>query len=148
MEVFDCVSAILQQKGAQIWTIAPTDTVYDALELMASKEIGALLVMVDDKLVGVLSERDYARKVILLGRSSRETAVNEIMASVPPTIAADCPVKEAMRLMTVNRVRHLPVIGGDDGVIGLVSIGDLVKWIITSQEETIQHLHSYIAGTS
>ncbi|HEX4164072.1 MAG TPA: CBS domain-containing protein [Bryobacteraceae bacterium] len=146
MEVLDRVSAILQQKGGEIWTIGPGETVYDALALMASKQVGALLVTEGAELVGVLSERDYARKIILKGRSSKETKVREIMASPAVTIPMDCSVDQAMRIMTEHRVRHLPVINKAGGLAGLVSIGDLVKWIITSQEETIQQLHSYIAG--
>ncbi len=148
MEVLDRVSAILKQKGDQIWSAAPSATVYDALNMMAAKEVGALLVMDGDKLVGLFSERDYARKIILKGRSSRDTRVSEIMSSPPITIRPDCSVKEAMQIMTENRVRHLPVLATDDAVSGMLSIGDLVKWIITSQEETIEQLHSYISGSS
>ncbi len=146
MDVVDQVSAILQEKGRQIWTIAPSETVYAALQIMASKEIGALLVMEGDRLIGVLSERDYARKIILKGRSSKETKVSEVMVSPALTVPSDCSVERAMRLMTESRVRHLPVLDPNGGVVGLVSIGDLVKWIITSQQETIQQLHSYISG--
>ncbi|MDQ2710776.1 MAG: CBS domain-containing protein [Acidobacteriota bacterium] len=148
MDVVDQVSAILQEKGRQIWTIAPAETVYDALQIMASKEVGALLVMEGERLVGILSERDYARKIILKGRSSKETKVNEIMVSPPLTVPSDCSVERAMRLMTESRVRHLPVTSPNGDIVGLVSIGDLVKWIITSQQETIQQLHSYISGGS
>ena len=146
MDVVDQVSAILQEKGRQIWTIAPAETVYDALQVMASKEVGALLVMEGDRLIGIVSERDYARKIILKGRSSKETKVSEIMVSPALTVPSDCSVERAMRLMTESRVRHLPVLDPNGGVVGLVSIGDLVKWIITSQQETIQQLHSYISG--
>ena len=146
MEVHDSVSAILKSKGGEIWTVAPDATVYEALELMASKQIGALLVLEGRTLAGVLSERDYARKIILKGRSSRETKVREIMNSPPITVPPECSVNEAMRLMTEHRIRHLPVVPDGGSLAGLVSIGDLVKWIITSQEETIQQLHSYIAG--
>ncbi len=148
MEVHDPVSSILKNKGGEIWTIAPHATVYDALELMANKQIGALLVIDGRQLAGVLSERDYARKIILKGRSSRETQVKEIMNAPPITVPPDCSVNHAMRLMTEHRIRHLPVVEGSGPPVGLVSIGDLVKWIITSQEETIQHLHSYIAGNT
>ena len=148
MEVIDQVSAVLRQKGGEIWTVTPTATVYEALELMASKGIGALLVMETGKLVGILSERDYARKIILKGRSSKDTRVNEIMVAPALTVPLDCSVDKAMRIMTANRIRHLPVVNGNVEVSGLVSIGDLVKWIITSHEETIQHLQSYITGNS
>ncbi len=146
MEVLDRVSAILQQKGGQVWTIGPNETVYDALASMASRQIGALLVMEGDQLTGVLSERDYARKIILKGRSSKDTKVSEIMASPAVTVPLDCSVDRAMRVMTENRVRHLPVVEQNGKLAGIVSIGDLVKWIISSHEETIQQLHSYIAG--
>jgi CBS domain-containing protein len=146
MEVHDSVSTILKQKGGQTWSIAPDATVYEALETMASKEIGSLAVMAGEKLVGLLSERDYARKIILKGRSSRETKVDEIMMSPPITVGSDCSVDQAMRTMTEHRVRHLPVIGANGILLGIVSIGDLVKWIITSQEKTIEQLHSYISG--
>jgi CBS domain-containing protein len=146
MEVHDSVSTILKLKGGRTWSISPQATVYEALETMASEEIGALVVMVDEKIIGLLSERDYARKIILKGRSSRDTQVDEIMMSPPITVSPDCSVDQAMRTMTEHRVRHLPVVGAHGTLIGLVSIGDLVKWIITSQEKTIEQLHSYISG--
>jgi len=146
MEVFDQVSAILRQKGAAIWSIGPEATVYEALERMSDARIGALLVMEGGALVGLLSERDYARKIILKGRSSKETRVKEIMISPPLTISPDCSVDEAMRIMTEQRVRHLPVVDHMGAVAGIVSIGDLVKWIITSHEKTIEQLESYISG--
>jgi len=148
MEVLDRVSAILKQKGDRTWSVAPDSTVYEALSIMAEKGIGALLVLDGGKLVGLFSERDYARKIILKGRSSKDTRVTEIMSSPPITIPRDCSVKEAMQIMTENRVRHLPVLASDGAVSGMLSIGDLVKWIITSQEETIEQLHSYISGKS
>src|ERR1700760_1601201 len=146
MEIFDRVSAILSHKGTLIWSIAPHSTVYDALSLMADKEVGCLLVLEGDRLAGLLSERDYARKIILRGRSSKETRVDEIMIAQPLTIAPDCAIDEAMRIMTEERLRHLPVIGKDGAVLGLISIGDVVKWIITSHEKTIEQLQSYISG--
>ena len=148
MEVPDRVSVILQQKGGQVWSIAPDATVYDALVLMAREEIGALLVMDGARVVGVLSERDYARKIILKARSSKETHVNEIMKSPPITISDDCSVSEAMRIMTEHRIRHLPVVDTSGALLGMISIGDLVKWIITSQQQTIDQLHSYISGSA
>jgi CBS domain-containing protein len=146
MEVFDGVSAILRQKGASVWSIGPAATVYEALEIMSDQRIGALLVIDGGALVGLLSERDYARKIILKGRSSKETRVEEIMISPPLTISPGCSVDEAMRIMTEHRVRHLPVVDGAGAVSGIVSIGDLVKWIITSHEKTIEQLESYISG--
>lgn len=146
MPVPDPVSAILKQKTALLSSIAPAATVYEALSVMADREIGSLLVMEGDQLVGLISERDYARKVILRGRFSKDTKVAEIMTSPPVTIGPSCSVDEAMRMMTEHRVRHLPVIETNGIVSGVVSIGDLVKWIITSHEQTIEQLQSYIAG--
>ena len=148
MQTQDRISAILKQKDGRLWSIAPSATVYDALALMAEKEIGSLLVMDGNRLLGVVSERDYARKIILKGRSSRETRVDEIMVSPPITVVPETFVDEAMRTMTETRVRHLPVLAKDSSILGIVSIGDLVKWIIASHEETIEHLQSYIAGTA
>ena len=146
MEVLDGVSAILKQKGGRVWSIGPEATVYEALERMSEEGVGALVVMKNSAIIGLLSERDYARKIILKGRSSKETKVEEIMISPPLTISPGCSVDEAMRIMTEHRVRHLPVIDGAGGVLGIVSIGDLVKWIITSHEKTIEQLESYISG--
>jgi CBS domain-containing protein len=146
MKVLDGVSVILKQKDRQIWAISPDATVYEAIELMAEKEIGALLVIEGGLLVGLLSEREYARKVILKGRSSKETFVKEIMMSPPITVSVNCTVDEAMRMMTDKRVRHLPVVDTSGVAVGLVSIGDLVKWTITSHEQTIGQLQNYIAG--
>jgi CBS domain-containing protein len=148
MQVFDGVSAILKQKGARVWSIGAEATVYEALEKMSDEGIGALLVMEGGAVVGLLSERDYARKIILKGRSSKETKVQEIMISPPLTISPGCSVDEAMRMMTEYRVRHLPVVDDAGTVLGIVSIGDLVKWIITSHEKTIEQLESYISGQS
>jgi CBS domain-containing protein len=146
MEVLDRVSAILKDKGVQIWSITPEATVYEALEVMAGRGVGALPVISNGRLVGLLSERDYARKIVLRGRSSRETRVAEVMSAPAITVAPDCSVEEAMRIMTESRVRHLPVVSAEGDLAGIISIGDLVKWIITSQEETIKQLHNYIAG--
>jgi CBS domain-containing protein len=148
MEVLDPVSSVLKQKAGQVWSIASNATVYDALAVMAEKEIGSLLVIDDGKLVGLISERDYARKIILRGRSSRVSSVAEIMISDPIRVAPDCSIDEAMRIMTRKRVRHLPVTSPGGAVLGIVSIGDLVKWIITSHEATIEQLQSYIAAST
>jgi CBS domain-containing protein len=148
MQVHDRVSDVLKHKGGRVWSISPEATVYDALGSMADKNIGSLLVLEDGNLVGLLSERDYARKIILKGRSSKQTRVDEIMTPAPITIAPDCSVEEAMRIMTENRVRHLPVTGANQSVAGIVSIGDLVNWIISAQQETIENLQSYIAGNA
>ncbi|HEX4750286.1 MAG TPA: CBS domain-containing protein [Bryobacteraceae bacterium] len=145
MKVLDSVETILKEKGGEIWFVDPGATVYEALEIMADKRVGALLVMNGDRLVGVVSERDYARKIILSGRSSKTTAVSDIMSSPVRTIGSDTTVDDAMRLMTEHRIRHLPVMSGNK-VEGVVSLGDLVKWIITSHEQTIEQLESYISG--
>ncbi len=146
MEAFDAVSAVLGSKGNTVWSVAADATVFEALRLMAEKDVGSLVIVEGRRLIGLFTERDYARKIILMGRSSKDTKVREIMVTSPVTVTPDCPVNEAMRIMTEQRVRHLPVVGADGGLLGVVSIGDLVKWIITSQEAVIEQLHSYIAG--
>ena len=146
MKVLDRVSMLLRQKGSQTYSVTPDTSVYSAIELMADKGIGALLVIEGGKLVGVISERDYARKVILQGKSSTETFVREIMTPEPVTIRCNNTIDDAMRAMTENRIRHLPVVDSDGSVAGVLSIGDLVKWITTTQDETIAHLEHYIAG--
>ena len=135
---------ILSHKGSQLWTVPPDATVFEAIQLMADKNIGALLVMQGERLLGVVSERDYTRKVAVKGRSSRDTKVREIVAE-PVTATPGHTIEECMRLMTEHRVRHLPVLEGDK-VIGLVSIGDLVNWIISAQSAAIHQLESYITG--
>lgn len=146
MKVLDSVGMVLKDKGAQVWSIEPSATVFEALEVMADKGIGALVVMQSNKLIGMVSERDYARKIILTGRSSKSTAVNDIMTSPARTVTLDTTVDDAMRIMTDHRIRHLPVLDGNRRVSGVVSLGDLVKWIITAHEQTIQQLESYISG--
>jgi len=137
------IRELLEDKGTQVWSIAPQASVYDALALMADKNIGALLVMDQGRTVGILSERDYTRNVILRGRKSKDTQVSEIMTSRPVCVSPDQTVEEGMALMTDKRVRHLPVIE-DERVLGLVSIGDLVKSIISEQQFIIQQLEHYI----
>ncbi len=141
------VSEILRNKGYDIWSVAPDSTVYDALKLMAEKNVGAVLVMDAGILVGVLSERDYARKVILYGRSSRETAVREIMTERVVCVRPEETATECMALMTDKRVRHLPVVK-DNRIIGVVSIGDVVKSIISEQDFIIEQLEHYITGST
>jgi CBS domain-containing protein len=146
MNQTDTVSTVLKSKGREVYTTGPSTSVYDALATMAEHEIGALLVMDGGRLVGVVSERDYARKVILQGRSSRDTAVSEIMTPDLITVTPRDTVDHCMKLMTEERIRHLPVLESAQ-IVGIVSLGDLVKWIIGAQEAEIQHLHAYIAGT-
>jgi CBS domain-containing protein len=139
------IDDILQHKPGELWTISPEATVFDAIQLMAEKNIGALLVMSDHRLIGVVSERDYTRKVALKGKSSRDTQVREIISNPVISATPHHTVQDCMRLMTTNRVRHLPVLHGDE-VVGIVSIGDLVNWIISAQSITITQLESYITG--
>lgn len=145
MKVFDPVSLILRKKGRELWSVPSDTTVYAAMELMAEKEVGALLVMDGSELKGIVSERDYARKVVLMGRSSKDTTVREILTEPLITIRPDCSVDEAMRLITTNRIRHLPVVC-DGKVQGVISIGDLVQWISFAQDHTIEDLEHYIEG--
>lgn len=140
------IREILEAKGSEVFSIHPKATVYDAIAAMADKGVGALLVMEGERLAGIISERDYTRKVILKGRSSREALVEEIMTRDVVTASPDITVAEGMRLMTDHRIRHLPLVSGGK-VAGVVSIGDLVKAIISEQEATIAHLTNYIAGS-
>lgn len=140
------VKQVLESKGKQVWSVHPDATVFDALRLMAEKEIGALVVIDEGRIVGVVSERDYARKIILAGKASKDTPVSEIMSravlhALPQQTVADC-----MALMTDKKIRHLPVLDGDQ-IIGILSIGDLVKTIIAEQEFVIGQLENYIAGS-
>jgi CBS domain-containing protein len=146
MQVIGSVGDVLERKGAQVWSIEPDAKVFDAIAMMADKNVGALLVMEDGQLIGLISERDYTRKVILRGKSSRQIPVRNIMTT--PVVAVDIgqPVVDCLQLMTRERVRHLPVIAGDE-VAGVVSIGDLVKWVIDAQTVTIEQLESYIVSS-
>ena len=145
MKLLDSVERILKQKGSEVYSVPPDVTVYEALEKMADKNVGALVVMDANELVGIFSERDYVRKVILKGRSSREMLVNEIMSSPVVTVNPRTTIDDCMHRMTDKRCRHLPVVEGEK-VLGVVSIGDLVNWIIKEQDHTIHQLEEYITG--
>ena len=146
MKITDTIAMVLKRKGAvRLLSIAPDHTVYEALEIMSEHDIGALLVLSDGRLLGVLSERDYARKGILVGHHSRDTKVREMMSSPVHSVSPEQTVDACMAIMTQNRIRHLPVLRGED-VVGMISIGDLVKWVISGQEHAIQALEGYISG--
>ncbi len=138
------IGEILAHKSDELWRIAPEASVYEAIQLMADKNIGAVLVMRGNELLGVISERDYTRKVALKGKSSKDTRVDEILAP-PLAVSRSDTVENCMKLMTNHRVRHLPVMEGNS-VVGVVSIGDLVNWIISAQHATISQLEGYISG--
>jgi CBS domain-containing protein len=139
------VKDILRIKGHDVWSTTPDATVYQALQTMAEKNVGALVVLDADTVVGIMSERDYARKVILHGRSSREIRVREIMTSEVYYVRPDQNIEDCMALMTDKRVRHLPALGNDQ-LVGVISIGDVVKALIAEHESTIKHLEDYITG--
>ena len=139
------VADILETKGREVWTITPETIVFDALKMMADKNVGALVVLDGGKVVGILSERDYARKVILHGRSSRELKAKEIMSANVYFVSPTHNIEDCMALFTNKRVRHLPVLQ-NEGLIGIISIGDVVKSVIAEQESTIKHLENYITG--
>lgn len=140
------IRQLLERKGSEVWSTSPDSSVYEALQLLAEKDVGALLVLQDGELVGVVSERDYARKVVLRGMTSMKTPVKEIMTEEVITVGPGSTVEEAMALMTDKHIRHLPVLEGES-IVGVVSIGDLVKAIIADQEFTIGQLENYISGT-
>ncbi len=136
---------ILQLKGTTVWTIRPDATVFEAIQLMADKNIGAVLVTDKEKLIGIISERDYTRKVALKGKSSKELKVREILTEKMVHVTPQHTIEECLRLMTERRVRHLPVLDGDK-IAGVISIGDLVNWVISAQNATIRQLETYISG--
>jgi CBS domain-containing protein len=139
------ISEILNHKGNQVYSIAPDAMVFDAIQLMSDRNVGALLVIERDRLIGILSERDYTRKVALKGKSSKQTPVREILSGQVVRISPSHSIEDCMRLMTEHRIRHLPVVNGDE-IIGIISIGDLVNWIISAQTNTIYQLQTYISG--
>ena len=147
MNLTDSIGCVLARRGnPEVWAVDREATVFDALQLMAEKDVGALLALDRGQLCGIISERDYARKVILLGKSSHDTLVEEIMSERTIYATPHSTVDECMHLMTGNRVRHLPVLEGST-IVGIVSIGDLVNWIINSHEETIHQLHAYVSSS-
>jgi CBS domain-containing protein len=137
---------LLAEKGNGFWSVAPNATVFQALEMMAAKNVGALLVMEGERLAGIFSERDYARKVVLEGRSSKDTLVKDIMSAKVVCVTPKQSVEDCMALMTDKRIRHLPVIDGEE-VLGIISVGDVVKAVISEQTFTISQLEHYITGT-
>ena len=139
------IQTLLKKKGYDVWSIAPDASVYEAIHLMAEKSVGALIVMDGPSLVGVISERDYARKIILEGRSSEDTKISEIMSAEVITTGPDNSIEECMKIMTDRRIRHLPVLSGDK-VLGVISLGDLVEYIIAEQRFVIEQMERYISG--
>jgi CBS domain-containing protein len=145
MQITTTIGSILNRKGTMVWSVSPTNTVFEAISMMAEKNVGALPVLEGGRLVGMISERDYARKVILLGRGSRETSVAEIMTVNLKTVGLSDSVQECMQIMTDNRVRHIPVL--EEGELaGLISIGDCVNWIISAQTAAIDDLERFVTG--
>ena len=145
MSTAGTIREILHHKGGTTWTVSPETTVFDAIKLMAEKNIGALLVLKQNRLAGIISERDYTRKVVLLGRSSKDTLVNQILSGEVVQVTPEHTVDQCLRLMTEHRVRHLPVLDGNS-IVGIISIGDLVNHVINTQQSTIHQLETYITG--
>lgn len=140
------VRELLAKKGSQVWSVSPDSTVYDALQLMAERNVGAVLVVSGRSLAGILSERDYARQVVLKGKASRDTPVHEIMTTRLVCVAPERTIEDCMALMTENRIRHLPVMR-DETLVGLLSIGDVVKAVISEKQFLIEQLEGYIASS-
>lgn len=145
MKLYDAVNRILERKGWEVFSVAPTAPVFEAILRMSQAGVGALLVLDRGKLAGLITERDYARKVILEGRSSRETLVREIMTISVISVRPTATVDECMQLMTDHRIRHLPVLDGQT-VVGVISVGDLVQWIISEHEVMVEQLQNFITG--
>jgi CBS domain-containing protein len=140
------ISSILHQKTSALWSVAPQATVFDAIKLMAEKNIGALPVVSGGSLVGIFTERDYTRKIALMGKTSKDTRVVEVLSEGVICVSPNDSVEECMQLMTEHRIRHLPVVEGKK-VLGIISIGDLVNWIISAQNSAIEQMEQYIAGS-
>jgi len=140
-----CINEILDHKGNAVWTVSPDNTVFEAIQLMSEKNVGALLVTERDRLIGIVSERDYTRKVALKGKTSKDLCVRDIISDKVLSVTPQHTVEECLRLMTENRVRHLPVLEGES-LLGVVSIGDLVNWVISAQGTAIHQLETYISG--
>jgi CBS domain-containing protein len=140
------VRVLLDKKGRAVWSISPQETVYRAVQMMSERQVGALIVLSAGHLAGIVSERDYARKVILKGRNSQFTSVGDIMTTPVLYVTPEQTLDECMRLMTTRRIRHLPVVERE-AVVGVLSIGDVVNWIVSSQQQTIKHLNNYINGS-
>ena len=145
MKITGTVHSLLQHKRPAVFSVTPDATVFDAIKLMAHKNVGALLVIADGKLVGVISERDYTRKVALKGRSSKEMQVREIISVDVISVTPNDTIEHCMKLMTENRIRHLPVVEGE-AVAGVISIGDLVNWIISTQSAALEQMEQYLSG--
>ena len=145
MKTFIPVTTLLHHKGSAVWHIAPDATVFDAIKLMAEKNIGALPVLAHGQLVGIFTERDYTRKIALMGKTSKETRVKDVLSDELVCVTPDDSLEDCMRLMTEHRIRHLPVMEGKR-LLGILSIGDLVNWIISSQNSAIEQMEQYIAG--
>jgi len=139
------ISELIQSKGGSVWTVSPETMVFDAIQMMSDKNIGALIVVEGGKMVGMMSERDYTRKIVLKGKSSKSTPVREILSEKVVSVTPETTVQECLRLMTQSRIRHLPVLKEEE-LQGIISIGDLVNWVIQAQSTTIQQLETYITG--
>lgn len=146
MQITGTIDALLSHKSRNVWSVSPDSTVFQAIELMAHKNIGALPVIQNGKLLGMFSERDYTRKVALKGKSSKSTFVREIISTPVISVAPHCSIDECMHLMTQHRIRHLPVLQNDE-LIGIISIGDLVNWIISAQHVAIEQMENFISGS-
>jgi CBS domain-containing protein len=145
MNLHSTVGHLLQHKGGHVWSVPPTASVLDAIKTLAQRNVGAVLVMDGDTLLGIFSERDYTRKIILKGRASHTTPVSEVISSPVRTVTPDDSIEDCMKLMTEHRIRHLPVVR-DGKVLGVISIGDLVNWTISAQKAALEQMQSYLAG--